>query len=79
MKENIFVAKAICKRLNKIYNNKNKNYEDLIEYVEDRPGHDFKYALNISKIKKQLNWSPKISFNEGLNQTIEWYLKESKK
>lgn len=79
VKENIFVAKAICKRLNKIYNNKNKNYEDLIEYVEDRPGHDFKYALNISKIKKQLNWSPKISFNEGLNQTIEWYLKESKK
>jgi len=48
--------------------------EDLIEYVEDRPGHDFRYSMSSSKISKELGWKPKISFKEGIEKTIEWYL-----
>ena len=47
---------------------------DLIEFVEDRPGHDFRYSLNSSKIKKQLGWSVKTDFEKGLEKTIKWYL-----
>ena len=48
--------------------------EDLIEYVEDRPGHDFRYSMSSSKISKELSWKPKIRFKEGIEKTIEWYL-----
>lgn len=51
--------------------------EDLISFVEDRPGHDFRYSLNSSKIRKDLKWIPKINFEEGLEKTIEWYKKNS--
>ena len=47
--------------------------KDLIEFVEDRKGHDFRYAINSRKIKTELGWQPKISLVEGLNKTIEWY------
>ena len=46
-----------------------------IKYVKDRPGHDFRYSLDSSKIRKELNWAPKVSFEEGLKTTVEWYLK----
>jgi dTDP-glucose 4,6-dehydratase len=45
-----------------------------IKYVKDRPGHDFRYALNSNKIKKTLNWKPKISLSLGIIKTVEWYL-----
>ena len=48
--------------------------EDLIEYVEDRPGHDFRYSMSSSKISNELSWKPKMSFEEGIERTIEWYL-----
>ncbi|MEK7449485.1 MAG: dTDP-glucose 4,6-dehydratase [Planctomycetota bacterium] len=48
--------------------------ESLIQYVKDRPGHDRRYALNISKIKRELGWQPKYKFEEGLRKTIQWYL-----
>lgn len=48
--------------------------EDLIEYVEDRPGHDFRYSMNSSKIRNQLGWNEKTSFESGLEKTIQWYL-----
>ena len=48
--------------------------EDLIEYVEDRPGHDFRYSMNSNKISKELGWKPKIRFEEGIEKTLEWYL-----
>ncbi len=48
--------------------------EDLIEYVEDRPGHDFRYSMSSSKISKELGWKQKISFKEGIEKTVEWYL-----
>ena len=48
--------------------------EDLIEHVEDRPGHDFRYSMSSSKISNELSWKPKMSFEEGIQKTIEWYL-----
>ena len=48
--------------------------EDLIEYVEDRPGHDFRYSMDSTKIRNQLGWSEKVSFKSGLEKTIQWYL-----
>ena len=47
--------------------------EDLIEYVKDRPGHDLRYAMNITKIKQDCQWEPTISFSDGLKETIKWY------
>ncbi len=46
---------------------------DLIEYVEDRPGHDFRYSLDSSKISKEIGWKNKISFDEGIKETVKWY------
>ena len=47
--------------------------EDLIEFVKDRPGHDFRYSLDSSKIRNELNWNIKNSFEKRLEETIEWY------
>ena len=52
----------------------NRPRRDLIRYVADRPGHDRRYALNTAKISKELLWEPKLSFEEGIEQTIDWYL-----
>ena len=49
--------------------------EDLVKYVEDRPGHDFRYSMSSSKIYKEMDWKPKISFDEGIEKTVGWYLK----
>lgn len=51
-----------------------KSYKDLISFVTDRPGHDLRYAIDSSKIKKELNWVPKESFKTGIKKTVEWYL-----
>lgn len=63
---NIDVVRMILKELGKP--------ESLIRFVKDRPGHDRRYALDISRMKKEFGWSPKISFEEGLKSTIKWYL-----
>ena len=46
----------------------------LITYVKDRPGHDLRYAIDASKINKELGWSPTVTFEQGLSKTIDWYL-----
>ena len=51
-----------------------KHYRELITFVADRPGHDFRYSLNVDKITRDLNWSPNIDLRSGLKQTIAWYL-----
>jgi dTDP-glucose 4,6-dehydratase len=51
--------------------------EDLIEFVVDRPGHDRRYALDITKISQQLGWRPRVSFEVGLKQTVQWYVTHS--
>ena len=48
--------------------------EQLITYVKDRPGHDLRYAIDASKINRELGWKPSVTFEEGLAQTIDWYL-----
>jgi dTDP-glucose 4,6-dehydratase len=65
-RSNIEVVKMILKELGKP--------ESLIKFVKDRPGHDRRYALDITKMKEEFGWSPKISFEEGLRDTIKWYL-----
>ena len=50
--------------------------KDMIEYVNDRPGHDRRYSTDITKIQNELGWSPKVSFDDGLDKTIEWYKKQ---
>jgi len=53
--------------------NDNFNFNQLIKYVDDRKGHDFRYSIDSSKLKKELGWEPKINFNKGLIKTINWY------
>ena len=48
--------------------------EKLITYVTDRPGHDFRYAIDSSKINKELGWKPSLQFEEGIEKTVAWYL-----
>ena len=62
---------TIIKQILSIMNKDISNYE----LSEDRPGHDFRYSLDSSKIRKELNWSPEVSFEEGIKTTVEWYLK----
>ena len=50
------------------------SYEDLIEFVKDRPGHDIRYAIDSSKIKNELGWEPKETFESGMRETIKWYV-----
>jgi len=76
--ENIQIVHTICDILdNKIPRKSKKSYKELIKYVRDRPGHDFRYAINSDKIKKELGWAPKESFESGIDKTVNWYLKNS--
>ena len=71
---NLNIVRIICKKLNELVPRNDLDYIDLIEFVNDRPGHDFRYAINYSKIKNELNWEPEVSFDIGIAKTIEWYL-----
>ncbi|MCH7762849.1 MAG: dTDP-glucose 4,6-dehydratase [Candidatus Marinimicrobia bacterium] len=73
--QNIEIVKTICGILDEISPSKNgKSYMELITFVPDRPGHDFRYAIDSSKLKNELNWSPKETFDSGIKKTIDWYL-----
>jgi len=71
--ENILIVEMICDMLDEIKRDGKKRRE-LITFVQDRLGHDRRYAVDFSKIKKELDWFPKESFKTGLQKTIEWYL-----
>ena len=75
-KTNIQVIERICEIMDKIYPNKQDldSYKDLIDYVEDRPGHDKRYSINPNKINDELKWTSVIDFEEGLQDTIQWYI-----
>jgi len=53
-----------------------QNSQELIKFVEDRKGHDFRYSIDSSKIQEEIEWSPKVSFDEGLDKTIDFYIKK---
>lgn len=77
-KTNLEIVNLICSLLEKLEPNHPKgvkNYQDLITNVADRPGHDFRYSIDSSKINKELGWEPKESFESGLEKTILWYIK----
>lgn len=74
---NIDIAKKICKILDQMTDikpSKVSSYEELITFVDDRPGHDIRYAINASKIRNKFNWKPHETFISGLNKTVEWYI-----
>lgn len=76
-RKNIDVVKTICRLLDDLVPNKPNNilhYEELITYVADRPGHDLRYAIDASKIDRELGWTPQETFESGIKKTVEWYL-----
>lgn len=74
-RQNIEVVKLICHILAKLApDQKSCSYQNLIEFVKDRPGVDFRYALDASKITRELGWKPKIEFEKGLEETIKWFV-----
>ncbi|MBF7685633.1 dTDP-glucose 4,6-dehydratase [Acinetobacter sp. B10A] len=78
--KNIDVVQSICTLLEELAPNKPagiKQYQDLITYVKDRPGHDLRYAIDASKIEKDLGWTPVESFETGLRKTVQWYLENT--
>jgi len=73
--KNIDIVKTICSILDEVHPSKSlSSYKELISFVKDRPGHDFRYAIDSSKLKNELNWVPKETFETGIKQTINWYL-----
>lgn len=74
-KQNIEVVKEICQILDNLKPREDGDkYESLITFVKDRPGHDLRYAIDASKISKELNWQPQETFESGIQKTVEWYL-----
>ena len=71
---NIDLANSIIKIFDEIKLNTPGKSNKLIEFVSDRPGHDFRYAIDFSKIKKELKWTPKTNFDKGIRETINWYM-----
>ena len=71
--KNIDLIKLLCRLMDEKLGNKNGTSEKLIIFIKDRPGHDFRYALDASKINKDLGWRPSVTFEEGLSKTIDWY------
>ena len=80
-KTNLEVVESICNLLEELSPSKPngiKKYTDLIKFVEDRPGHDKRYAIDASKIQNDLNWVPSETFESGLRKTVQWYIDNSK-
>lgn len=76
-KQNIEVVRKICTLLEELHPDKPEGvarYEDLITFVTDRPGHDRRYAIDASKVSKDLGWEPEETFESGLRKTVDWYL-----
>ncbi len=72
--KNIDLVKLLCQQMDAKLGRKAGESEELITFVKDRPGHDLRYAIDASKINKELGWKPSVTFEEGLSKTIDWYL-----
>lgn len=74
-RNNLTIVHSICEILDAVQpRNDGKSYKEQITFVKDRPGHDLRYAINCSKIEKELGWVPRHTFEEGLKETVMWYL-----
>ncbi|MDX1772988.1 dTDP-glucose 4,6-dehydratase [Oceanihabitans sediminis] len=72
--KNIDLVKLLCQQMDVALGREKDSSEKLITYVKDRPGHDLRYAIDASKINKELGWKPSVTFEQGLKKTIDWYL-----
>ncbi len=78
-KTNLELVQLLCELMNKSNNSPVvKDYKSLVTYVKDRPGHDIRYAIDPTKIMKEIGWKPSITFEKGLKQTVDWYLNNLK-
>ena len=73
-RNNIYIAERICAELDRLRPKKTGRYKDQITFVTDRPGHDFRYAIDADKIETELGWRAEETFETGIIKTIEWYL-----
>jgi dTDP-glucose 4,6-dehydratase len=76
--KNIDLIKLLCKIMDRKLNKPTGESEKLITYVKDRAGHDLRYAIDSTKLQKELGWAPSLQFEEGLTKTVEWYLTNQK-
>lgn len=72
--KNIDLVRLLCRIMDEKLGRSSGSSEKLITFVKDRPGHDLRYAIDASKLKKELGWAPAITFEEGLEKTVDWYL-----
>jgi dTDP-glucose 4,6-dehydratase len=72
--KNIDIIKELCRQMDKKLGREKGTSEKLITFVKDRAGHDLRYAIDATKVKKELGWQPSLQFKEGLSKTIDWYL-----
>lgn len=72
--KNVDLVRLLCQKMDAKLGRNPGTSEKLITFVKDRPGHDFRYAIDASKINRELGWSPTVTFEEGLDRTIDWYL-----
>lgn len=72
--KNIDLVKLLCQLMDEKLGNKKGTSEQLITFVKDRPGHDRRYAIDAAKINKELGWKPSVTFEQGLSETIDWFL-----
>jgi dTDP-glucose 4,6-dehydratase len=75
---NIDIVKLLCQKMDEKLGREKGSSEKLITYVKDRAGHDLRYAIDASKIQKELGWEPSLQFEEGISKTIDWYLNNEK-
>ncbi|GHA30141.1 dTDP-glucose 4,6-dehydratase [Salinimicrobium marinum] len=76
--KNLDLVKLLCSIMDKKLDRTPGSSQDLITYVKDRPGHDKRYAIDANKIKNELGWKPSVTFKEGLEKTVDWYLQNQK-
>ena len=74
---NIDLVHKVCDCLDEIHPSRNGSYHELVSFVEDRKGHDRKYAVDTTKISNELGWQPIESFESGLRKTVQWYLSQN--
>lgn len=72
--KNIDLVRQLCRIMDKKLNRQKGNSEQLIKFVKDRAGHDLRYAIDCTKIEKELGWKPEVDFTTGLEKTVDWYL-----
>ena len=75
--KNLDLVKLLCRQMDDKLGRPKGSGEKLITFVKDRPGHDLRYAIDATKINKELGWKPTVTFEEGLSKTIDWYLENS--